>query len=100
MVKPKIVINGKEIVAGNPKAIVWRHMSDFSFSEADDVVLDMSKLIAETFNREDVNSDVILENVDLQDITALYRDCCSYVLNIFTAAMENIGKNGQSGAGV
>ena len=99
MVKPKIVIDGKEIVVGNPKAIVWRHMSDFSFSEADDVVLDMSKLIAETFNRTDVTTEVILENVDLQDITALYRDCCSYVLGIFTTAMENIGKNVVSGAG-
>jgi len=90
---PVITVNGEEIKAKNPKAIVWRRINDFSFSKSDDIVEDMADLIALTFNDERVTKDIIMENVDLQDITKLYKECCKYVMGIFINAMDEIGKN-------
>ena len=90
---PVIVVDGVEIKAGNPKAKVWREMNEFSFTNADDIVLEMADLIAQTFNKPEITQEVVLDNVDLDGITKLYKDCCSYVLAIFTNAMENLSKN-------
>lgn len=90
---PVIVVDGVEVKAGNPKAKVWREMNEFSFTNSDDIVIDMAGLIAQTFNKPEITQEVVLENVDLAGITALYKECCGYVLAIFTNAMENLSKN-------
>lgn len=90
---PVITVNGEEIKAKNPKAIVWRKMNEFSFSKSEDIVEDMADLIALTFNDERVTKDVIMDSVDLKDVTVLYKECCRYVMGIFINAMDEIGKN-------
>lgn len=92
MVKPSIVIDGKTVEAGRPKAKAWRELygREADFGNAIDVMVDGIVLV---FNRSEVTPDAVFDNVDLAEIPVLYRRCVNYVVDIFTEAMETAPKN-------
>ncbi len=93
---PVIVVDGKEIKAGSPKARAWRELygSGATFEDALDTMVDGIVLV---FNREDVTADTVYNNVDLAEVPELYKKCIDYVVSIFTTAMENAPKNADGG---
>lgn len=99
-VVPELVINQKKYKAVPPKARAWRDFITFEEDveriPAKDFMDRMAALIAEVFP-EEITSDVILDNIPINEIKKLYRDSFRYVIGLVYGKLEQL-PNGEAGA--
>lgn len=90
---PKIIVDGKEYTPDEPKAIVWRHLMEFSDKQGEYMSNDWldkySVIISEVFARPEITPEAVLFNVQLNDIIPLYKICFDWVIAHVT---EKLGK--------
>lgn len=85
MKKPVLVLDGKEYVAKQPKAKIWRIMLQFEEDKKDiDISLFITAhcdILSELFG---VDSGEIEDKAALEDIVTTYQQCFSYVMSLIT----------------
>ena len=92
---------GKEIIkAKSPKASVWREFEKFDSERANLIneceakmgewIYCHAEIIAKVFANEKVTADTIMDNVAVEDIVPLYRDCYAYLVSLISAKLKQI----------
>ena len=89
---PELVVNGKKVQPETPKARVWRKLIEFEEHKKDgkleDFIDDHAVIIAQTFGRDDITPEVILDNLALEDVMPLYHDCYMWVMTMISSKLK------------
>jgi hypothetical protein len=101
---PSILVNGKKITLPKPKIKLWRQLIAFSekqnngeldAEETFDVMLD---IVVGAFNHPDITKDVIEENLDMDDLNAIFVHIKSHVQGLAMLKGQQF-PNGKTPAG-
>lgn len=91
---PTFVLQGKTIHPRPPKARVWRTLIEFEEHKKDgnleDFIDDHAAIIAQTFGRDDITPEVILDNLALEDVMPLYHDCYLWVMTMISSKLKQL----------
>jgi hypothetical protein len=88
----KIEINGATYEAKKPKARVWKKIASFDEKKgslaASEFIDAHAEIIAEVF--DGVDKDFILDNVDLDDILAIYYDIFVWMTKLLSSKLNAV----------
>ncbi len=91
---PRIKINGKEIVAKEPKIKIWKKLTKLQQAESelnsDEGIDTLIDFLADVF---DVDSATIENNVGLGDFFGIFQEVGEWIGKIVTEKSEKISKN-------
>ena len=95
----KIEIEGMEFTAQQPKARLWAKMAEFvenkSNLPASEFIDAHAEIIAEIC--PELDKDFILDNVDLDDILAIYYKCFLWVTQLITSKLDKVATKNADG---
>ncbi len=96
----KIFIDGEEITAKSPKAKIWREYEKFDNERMEllenlDSNVGMwleahAEIIAKVFNDDRITAESILDNVNIDDIVPLYKDCYWYLVGLISSKLKKL----------
>ena len=88
----KIEINGKTYEASKPKARLWKKIASFDEKKselaASEFIDAHAEIIADIF--PEIDRDFILDNLDLDDILAIYYKCFLWVTKLITSKLDAV----------
>ena len=91
---PKIKINGKEVIAKEPKIKIWKKLTKLQQAESelnsDEGIDTLIDFLADVF---DVDSATIENNVSLGDFFGIFQEVGEWIRKIVTEKSEKISKN-------
>ncbi|MEN6349338.1 MAG: hypothetical protein ABFD08_08095 [Syntrophomonas sp.] len=93
---PKIVLNGKEYSAPQPKTWLWREVVRLQNKKGDqtpddEAALDeMEKLIVATFNNSEVTVEAIEKHLDLDKFMPLFLEICDWIAEKITGKAQQL----------
>lgn len=91
---PRIKINGKEVIAKEPKIKIWKKLTKLQQSESelnsDEGIDTLIDFLADVF---DVDSATIENNVGVGDFFEKFQEVGEWIRKIITEKSEKISKN-------
>jgi hypothetical protein len=97
MDNPKLIIDGKELIAKKPKAIFWRTIvkieEELKSVDDRDYITKYAELIGIVFG---LTTENVLNGLDIDEIRPKYIEICTWVIWLVNSKMEQIPKNAKS----
>ena len=95
----QIEIDGATFTAQKPKARIWAKMAEFDEKKSElpaTAFIDAhAEIIADIF--PELDKDFILDNVDLDDILAIYYKCFLWVTQLITSKLNKVATKNEGG---
>lgn len=99
MDKPRITIDGAEIIIGPVKAKIWREAAKLKDLPPDEIISPeaMIDFIVKAFSDSRVTVESVEKNLNLEEVYPMFLKTYGYVLELVTAGLAgaNVGKKNE-----
>ena len=88
MKAPILIIDDKKLTMKEPRAKVWRKLTQLKDKEQD--IDTFAEIIATAFSADGITADDVLDNVTVSELIPLSFACISYVNELVDSKLEKI----------